>query len=141
MEKSTEIRHGRHCIFSLHAHLVFVTKCRGAAFSQSILEDMRGIFAKVCQDFESDLIEFEGQGDHVVFSVRYPPKTPLSKIVNSLKGASSRVLRKRHPELEKSSWNGVLWSPSYFAGSCGGAPMSLVRQYLEAHQVPPRSSL
>jgi putative transposase len=52
--------------------------------------------------------------------VNYPPKVALSKLVNSLKGVSSRILRKRHPDLVRRYWKGGLWSPSYFAASCGG---------------------
>jgi putative transposase len=57
-------------------------------------------------------------------------------MVNSLKGVSSRLLRKQHPELARRYWRGVLWSPSYFAGSCGGAHIEIVRQYIERQQTP-----
>ncbi|MDO9714808.1 IS200/IS605 family transposase, partial [Paracraurococcus lichenis] len=56
--------------------------------------------------------------------------------VNSLKGVSSRLLRQRHPEVARRYWKGVLWSPSYFAASCGGAPLSIVRQYVEQQRTP-----
>ena len=136
MTISSDIRHGRHCVFNLHVHLVFVTKYRRHVFTKAILEDMQGIFAKVCQDFEAGLVEFDGEDDHVHLLVNYPPKVAISKLVNSLKGASSRVLRKRYPDLEKSYWKGVLWSPSYFAASCGGASIAIVRQYIEQQQTP-----
>jgi len=51
--------------------------------------------------------------------------------VNSLKGVSSRLLRKQHQELEKFYWKGGLWSPSYFAASCGGAPLAIIKKYIE----------
>jgi putative transposase len=60
----------------------------------------------------------------------------ISKLVNSLKGASSRVLRSRHPEIAERYFKNVLWSPSYFAASCGGAPLSVIRQYVEQQQTP-----
>jgi len=56
--------------------------------------------------------------------------------VNSLKGVSSRLLRKERPDIQKHYWKGALWSPSYFASSCGGAPISIVRQYIEQQQAP-----
>jgi len=65
-----------------------------------------------------------------------PPKVAVSRLVNSLKGVSSRHLRRRFPELERWYWKRMLWSPSYFAGSCGGAPISVIRQYIE-HQKSP----
>lgn len=81
-------------------------------------------------------MEFDGEDDHVHLLVNYPPKVAVSKLVNSLKGASSRLLRKRHADLQKRYWKGVLWSPSYFAASCGGAPISVVRQYIEQQKTP-----
>lgn len=136
MKNSNEIRTGRHCVFNLHVHLVFVTKYRRKVFTKTILEEMRAIFEKVCKDFESVLDEFDGEDGHVHLLVHYPPKVSVSKLVNSLKGVSSRHLRKRFAELEKRYWKGVLWSPSYFAASCGGAPLSVIRQYIEQQKTP-----
>ncbi len=65
------------------------------------------------------------------YLISYPPKVPISKLVNSLKGVSSRLLRKEFPELQDRFYQGVLWSPSYFAGSCGGATLSVVKQHIE----------
>jgi len=101
-----------------------------------ILNDMKSIFAKVCADFEAELVDFDGEDDHVHLLVSYPPKVAVAKLVNSLKGVSSRLLHKQHPELVRRYWKGVLWSPSYFAGSCGGAPIEIVRQYIEQQQTP-----
>lgn len=56
--------------------------------------------------------------------------------VNSLKGVSSRRLRQNHPAMAKRYWKGVLWSPSYFSASCGGAPISIIRQYIEQQRTP-----
>ena len=60
-DKSTELRHGRHCVFLMHVHLVFVTKYRRGVFSKEILEDLHAIFASVCHDFEATLVEFDGE--------------------------------------------------------------------------------
>jgi putative transposase len=137
MKKSTEVRHGRHCVFNLHVHLVFVTKYRKCAFSKAVLDELHDIFASVCKDFESTLVQFEGERDHVHLLVNYPPKVAVSSLVNSLKGVSSRLIRrKRFPEVESVLWGGHLWSPSYFAGSCGGAPIEIIRQYIEQQQRP-----
>ena len=136
MENTSEIRTGRHCVFNIHIHLVFVTKCRRKVFTSNILDEMKNVFEKVCEDFEAELIEFNGDDDHVHLLVNYPPKISVSKIVNSLKGVSSRLLRKQFPELEKRYWKGVLWSPSYFAASCGGSPLSIITQYIEKQKTP-----
>jgi putative transposase len=132
-----DIRHGRHCVFALHAHLVFVTKYRRNVFRKEHLEAMHTILASVCRDFEAELVEFNGEHDHVHLLVNDPPKVALSTFVASLKGVSSRMLRQQfgdfHPWLKR---RGVLWSPSYFAASCGGAPLDILRQHIEQQQAP-----
>ena len=121
----------------MHVHLVFVTKYRRGVFSKEILEDLHEIFASVCHDFEATLVEFDGEDDHVHLRVHYPPKVSVSALVNSLKGVSSRLIRKKnYPRIQKKLWGGSLWSPSYFAGSCGGAPIAVIRQYIEQQKTP-----
>ena len=137
MEKETDLRRGRHVVFNLHIHLVFVAKYRRKVFTKEILDDMRQIFESVCTDFEAQLVEFDGGNDHVHLLVNYPPKVSISKLVNSLKGVSSRMIRrKNYPRIREKLWGGALWSPSYFAGSCGGAPISIIRQYIEQQNTP-----
>ncbi|MCA9507905.1 MAG: IS200/IS605 family transposase [Myxococcales bacterium] len=133
---SSEIRTGRHVVFNLHAHLVFVTKYRRKVLNQNILDDMKSIFEKIANEHQVILKEFNGEDDHVHMIIHYPPKVSIAKLVNSLKGVSSRRLRQNWPELEKRYYQGVLWSPSYFAGSCGGAPVEIVRKYIEAQNSP-----
>ena len=135
MEMETDLRRGRHVLFNLHVHLVFVAKYRRQVFTKEILDDMRQIFESVCTDFEAKLVEFDGEHDYVHLLVNYPPKISVSKLVNSLKGVSSRMIRKRnYPIIREKLWGGALWSPSYFAGSCGGAPITIIRQYIEQQQ-------
>ena len=137
MRDSNDIRHGRHCVFKMHVHLVFVTKYRREVFTKEILEELRNLFAGVCKDFEARLVEFDGEDDHVHLLVNYHSKVAVSTLVNSLKGVSSRMIRqKRYPSIRKKLWGGTLWSPSYFAGSCGGAPISVIRQYIEQQKTP-----
>jgi len=78
----------------------------------------------------------DGEREHVYLLIQYPSKVSVSSLVNSLKGASSRVLRRLRPEIANRYWRGVLWSASYFAASCGGAPISIVRQYIEQQKTP-----
>ena len=137
MEKETDLRRGRHVVFNLHVHLVFMAKYRRKVFTKEVLDDMRGIFESVCTDFEAQLVEFDGENDHVHLLVNYPPKVSISKLVNSSKGVSSLMIRKKnYPSIREKLWGGALWSPSYFAGSCGGAPISIIRQYIEQQNTP-----
>lgn len=97
---------------------------------------MRAIFTKVCGDFKAELVEFDGEDDHVHLLVHDPPKVSLCGLVNSLKGVSSRRLRQMNPALGRRYWKGILWSPSYFAASCRGAPLAIIRQYIEQQRTP-----
>ena len=121
----------------MHVNLVFVTKYRREVFTKEILDDLKIIFAQTCLDFEAELVEFDGEDDHVHLRVNYPPKVSVSSLVNSLKGVSSRMVRQKNfPSIRKKLWGNALWSPSYFAGSCGGAPIAVIRQYIEQQQTP-----
>ena len=136
MEKYNEIRHGRHCVFKMHVNLVFVAKYRRKVFDGDAIDRMRRMFGKVCEDMEASLVEMDGEDNHVHLLVEYPPKLAVSVLVNSLKGVSSRLLRKERPDLQKRYWKNVLWSPSYFASSCGGAPIGIIKQYIEQQETP-----
>src|SRR5712672_2531057 len=132
MAELEDIRIGRHCVFVLHAHLVFVTKFRHKVFSDRHLTRLEEIMRAVCADFETELAEFNGENNHGHLLVNYPPKVALSKLVNSLKGVSSRRMRQEFPDLVRHYYRANrLWSGSYFAGSVGGAPLSVLRQYIE----------
>lgn len=106
-------------------------------FTKQVLKDMQAISSSVCSDFEVALVEFEGEQEHVHLLVNYPPKFSVSKLVNSLKGVSSRMIRKKgYPFIQKALWGGSLWSPSYFAGSCSRATLEIIKQYIEEQNSP-----
>ncbi len=95
----------------MHVHLVFVTKYRRKVFTKEILLELKTMFSKICLDFDAQLVEFEG--------------------------TSSRMIRRKgHTSIQKALWGGSLWSRSYFAGSCGGAPIEVVRKYIEQQARP-----
>ena len=99
-----DMRTGRHCVFVLHAHLVFVTKYRHPVFTAQHLERLEEIMRDVCADFETELAEFNGEANHVHLLVNFPPKVALSRLVNSLKGVSSRRMRQEFPGLARHYW-------------------------------------
>jgi REP element-mobilizing transposase RayT len=84
----------------MHVHLVFIAKYRRRVFTRAAFDDLREIFVKVCQDFESQLVELDGEDDHVHLLVNYPPKLAVSKLVNSIKGvlSPSQAAPSRHHE-------------------------------------------
>lgn len=137
MTQDREFRRGRSVVSRLHVHLVFVTKYRRGVLTDELLNLCEAVMRDVCLDFEAALVEFNGEHDHVHLLIEYPPKVAISKLVNSLKGVSARKLRDEFRYwINQHSMNGHLWSPSYFAASCGGAPLSVVKQYIEDQRRP-----
>lgn len=121
----------------MHVHLVFVAKYRRQIFDLDAIEKLCSYFASVCADFDVELVEMDGECDYVHLLINYPPKLAISNLVNSLKGVSSRLLRRDRSDIAlRYYYKGVLWTPSYFASSCGGAPISIGRQYIEQQQTP-----
>lgn len=129
-----EFRRGRHCVFSLHVHLVFVTKYRRGVLTPEALDWLKTEFAKVCAMQGALLDACDGEEDHVHLLVNIPPTLAVSALVNALKGASSRRLRNEFPKIARRYWKGVLWTPSYFACSTGGATLEKVKQYVESQR-------
>ena len=121
----------------LHAHLVFVTKYRQRVFTDRHLRRLEEIMRDVCADFECELVEFNGEDNHVHPQVNLPPKAALSRLVNSLKKVSSPRMRQEFPDLVHHYWRAQrLWSGSYLAGSVAGAPFSIVKQYIQQQNQP-----
>lgn len=133
MAPESDYRRGRHVVSALHVHLVFVTKYRRKVLEREHIDYLGGVFESVCADLGATLVEYNGETEHVHLLVEYPPSLPVSRLVNSLKGVSSRMLRKHYTVR---THRDHLWSPSYFAASCGGAPISILRQYIENQQTP-----
>ncbi len=132
-----DCRRGRHVVSALHVHLVFVTKYRRGVLDADMLACCEDTVRKVCGDFGAELREFNGEDDHVHLLVEYPPKVSVSTLVNSLKGVSARRLRSEFTgRVNRHIMHGHFWSPSYFAASCGGAPLSIIRQYIEQQRRP-----
>ena len=138
MGEKYEWRTGRSCVFKNNVHLIFVTKYRRDVFSLEMLERMRVLFLETCEQMDVELIEFGGEDDHVHMLVNVPPKLAIANLVGKLKGKSSYFLRKEYAkELRKKLWGTHLWSPSYCVVSCGGAPLDIVRAYVENQRKPP----
>jgi len=133
MAETQNYRRGRHVLSALHVHLVFVTKYRRDVLNGDHIGYLRGVFASVCEDFGAHLVECDGEDDHVHLLVEYPTTVAVSALVNSLKGVSARRLRQQY---RVRTHREHLWSPSYFAASCGGAPLAIIRQYVENQRTP-----
>jgi putative transposase len=120
-------------VFVLHTHSVFVTKYRRGVLTGQHHDYLTEVFDPVCADFGAHLVACDGEDDHVHLLIEYPPTVQLSKLVNSLKGVSSRRLRQR---FKVRTQQDHLSSPSYLAASCGGAPLDIIPAYIQAQRSP-----
>ena len=130
----SEIYKNRHSAYNLHVHLVFITKYRKKVLADNHLQYFKEVVAEICKDFGAELKECNGEGDHVHMLIQYPPTVQLSKMVNNLKSVTSRRMRANFIDLRVAYNKPVLWSRSYFAGSCGGAPLEIIKQYIQNQQ-------
>ncbi|MBO9999341.1 MAG: IS200/IS605 family transposase [Cyanobacteria bacterium SID2] len=131
---ATQLRRGRHSVTDLKIHLVCVTKSRRPVLTREGLLLLEKSFNDVAQKMDFEILEFSGESDHVHVLIEYPPKLSVSQIVNALKGVSSR--RYGQAGLPKPYQKDTLWSPSYFALSVGGAPLEILKQYIENPKKP-----
>lgn len=137
MQGEKDIRRGRTVVYSLSAHLVFVTKYRRGVITDRVREHLRQSFASVMADFGGELRQCDGEDDHVHLLVSFPPKYSVANLVNSLKGVSARLLRRRDfPEVRKKLWGEHFWTPSYFAATTGGATLATIKRYIENQRAP-----
>jgi putative transposase len=111
-----------------------VTKYRRPVFTAESLNGIEKSFQEVAKKMNFQILEFNGESDHIHALIELPPKLSVSQIVNALKGVSSRRYGQAgHP---KPYGKDALWSPSYFAVSVGGAPIEVLKQYIKGQLKP-----
>jgi putative transposase len=126
------LRSLHHCVYRLQYHLVLTTKDRRRVITDQMKERLAEIFRQTLQKWDCSLIEFNGEADHVHLLFEANPTIALSKLVNNLKTVSSRLMRRDFPsEIGKVYVKPVFWHRSYCILSCGGAPISVIRRYIE----------
>lgn len=120
-----------HSVFSLHYHLILVTKYRKPVFNDEISERAKILFEAIAPNYKIEVLEWNYDQDHVHILFKAQPKTELSKFINAYKSASSRVLKKEFPSMRKQLWQDMFWSRSFCLLSSGGAPIEVIRQYIK----------
>ena len=131
---TTSLRKERHSVSDLKIHLVCVTKYRQKILTVEGLAVIEKSFREVATKMDFQVQEFNGEADHIHALIEYPPKLSISQIVNALKGVSSR--RYGQAGYPKPYGKDALWSPSYFASSIGGAPLEILKQYIQNQEKP-----
>lgn len=114
-----------------------MTKYRRKVFDDAMLTFCEHTMAEVCADLGTELVEFNGEADHVHLLVCYPPTLAISTLVQRLKGRTAYAVRREFTGVcVRARMRGHLWSPSYFAVFCGGAPLSIIKQYIDGQSRP-----
>ena len=121
-----------HSVFLLNYHLVLVTKYRRQAFDDEISARAKEIFEYIGSNYHITLVEWNHDEDHVHILFRAHPNTQLSRFLNAYKSASSRLLKKEFPRIREKLWKEAFWSQSFCLLTTGGAPVEVLRQYIES---------
>jgi len=129
---TTHLRKERHSVSDLKIHLVCVTKYGQKIFTPESLAVIEKSFKEVATKMDFQVQEFNGESDHIHALIEYPPKLSISQIVNALKGVSSR--RYGQAGYTKPYGKDALWSPSYFVSSISGAPLEVLKQYIQKQE-------
>ena len=121
-----------HSVYLLYYHLVMVVKYRRKVINDPISDRAKEIFEYLAPNHGITLEEWNHDIDHVHVMFRVQPKTDISKFINAYKGASSRLINKEYPEIKEKLWKGAFWSQSLCLMTAGGAPLEVIRQYIES---------
>jgi putative transposase len=135
---SSNYKKGFRSVYRLTAHIVFVTKYRKKAIDQEILARLEKIFKETLIKWRSELLEFNGEVDHVHLIIDYRPDIEMSKLIANLKTVSARLIRQEHPDLSQKYFYGkpYFWTGAYFVASCGGVTVEQLKQYVEQQSRP-----
>ncbi len=121
-----------HSVFSLNYHLILVVKYRRKVINDEISDRLKAIFERIAKDYNITVIEWNHDQDHVHILFKAEPNSTLSKFINAYKSASSRLIKKEHPSIREKLWKEYFWSRSYCLISTGGAPIEVIKQYIQS---------
>jgi putative transposase len=123
--------------YKLQIHLVLVTKYSKKVINAEMLARLEQICRDTCMKWEAQVIEFNGEADHIHLLIDYSPKVQVSKLVNNLKTVSSRLIRKEFAQQVNQFYSKpVFWSGAYFAASCGGVTLEQLKAYVRNQNAP-----
>ena len=120
-----------HSVFLLHYHLVLVVKYRREVFTDEISDFAKDMFIEIGKKYNITLTEWNHDKDHIHILFKAHPNSELSKFINVYKSASSRLIKKHFPHIRKRLWKEMFWSRSFCLLTTGGAPLSVIKKYIE----------
>ncbi len=121
-----------HSVFLLYYHLVLVVKYRRKVIDDTISNMLKEIFEYIQPNYNITLQEWNHDQDHVHILFKAHPNSEISKFLNSYKSASSRLIKKEFPQIRKFLWKEYFWSRSYCLLTTGGAPIDVIKKYIES---------
>ncbi|GDY94662.1 transposase [Bifidobacteriaceae bacterium MCC01972] len=128
---AVKLESNHHSVFLMHYHLVLVVKYRRKVFDDEMSNRAREIFEYIAPKYGIALEEWNHDMDHVHVLFRAQPKSELSKFINAYKSASSRLLKQEYPQIRQKLWKEYFWSRSFCLLTTGGAPVEVIRKYIE----------
>lgn len=126
-----EYRKSSHCIYDLKYHIVWITKYRKPVLSEEIGKRVRDIVRQICTSLDVEIIKGNIRRDHVHLLVSMPPTESVSKLVQRMKGVTSRKLLQENQGLNRAFWGRHLWSRGYFVASIGEVSEEIISSYIE----------
>ena len=132
-----ELETNNHSVFLMYYHLVLVIKYRRKVIDDTISNRLREIFEYIAPNYNITLQEWHQDKDHVHILLKGQPKTELSKFINAYKSASSRLIKKEYPQIREQLWKENFWSRSFCLLTTGGAPIDVIRKYIDSQGEKP----
>jgi len=126
-----ELDNNNHSVFLMCYHLVLVIKYRRKVIDDAISNRLKEIFEYISQNYNIILQEWNHDKDHVHILFKGEPNSELSKFINAYKSASSRLVKKEYPQIRKQLWEEYFWSRSFCLLTTGGAPIEVIKRYIE----------
>jgi putative transposase len=127
----SDYRHGSHTVFSIHLHIVWITKYRRKVLRSEIAERVREIVREECRKSRVDILRGHISPDHVHIMVSIPPQVTISRLIQRMKGKSSYQLFNEFPALRKRFWGRHFWARGYFCRSSGNVTDEVIKAYIE----------
>ena len=134
----TNLRYGAHCAYNINIHLVLVVAYRRKAITQTILDTIQEVLHRILDRLEIRILEFSGEADHIHILISIPSWFAVSDLVNRIKTATSKAIRKKHANaIAPFLWGSRFWSNSYCAISVGdGRSIESIKKYIEGQKLP-----
>jgi putative transposase len=120
-----------HSVFLLYYHLVLIIKYRRKVINEDVSIRLKEIFEYIQLNYNITLQEWNHDKDHIHILFKAQPNTEISKFINAYKSASSRLIKKEYPIIQKQLWKEYFWSRSYCLLTTGGAPIEVIKKYIE----------